>query len=144
VRHPRSQFYAYDLKADCISADKRVAPTGNWLNEDMYSGMVRRHAKGKLNPGIVFFDSMKMPRRGAPEMAKIMAWLSKFENLALVANFILHRRFHTPVKPDTIFSELSQSDQYVYALERGWKTDGRAYEYQGNHASMATIVYVKM
>jgi len=139
---PKRQYVAFDTQAELIAVNKRVAPTATWLCEDIYAGLVRLHAEKKINPAIVFYDSMRLPQLGTVEASKLMVFLSKFRPIMFVANFIVHRQFvPSPLSNEEIFRSFARLPAYGLALRRGWSTDRRVYRYKGDHATMATVVF---
>jgi len=139
---PKRQYIGFDTNADFIAINRRVAPQATWLCEDIYDGLVRLCADGKVNPSIVFYDSMRLPHIGAIEASKLLVFLSKFQSVLFVANFIIHRQFMpAPLSNEEVFCAFTRLPSYALAIRRGWTTDRRVYRYKGSHASMATVVF---
>lgn len=137
------QFHGVDLDPAFIRSNQRGAPKAHWYPGYFYDVLVAQYYAGVLNPGLVFFDSMRMPRAGSEELSSLLAFLSKFNSLILVANFVLHRRFRQRSSEEELFANLVLHPQFIFALGQGWKLDKRAYRYYGSGALMSTVSFVK-
>ncbi len=141
----KNQFYGIDIDENIIINNQKAIPEGNWHHGDFYQTLTNLNLKGKLNPGIVNCDYLKMPKDGVSYLARALAFLSDFDNVMFVGNLILRTRHHY-CSEQKMIEYLDECSQFHYALESGWRLVDETYTYNGtgkNCTWLGSIVLVK-
>lgn len=145
-----SQFNGVDIDEEIIRQNSKAIPRANWYCGDFYRTMINADNRGTLNPGIVNCDHLKMPKEGAEYLARILAFLSKFNNVMFVGNLILRPpRNIKQIKEITgedMMAKLNECPQFRYAMNSGWKFDNKIYTYNGtggNYTWLGSMIFYK-
>lgn len=144
----QSQFHGVDLDAEVVATNKRCAPESNWHNEDFYEFIVRAKREGWLNPGLVNYDSLVMPKKGVRYAADLLLALAPFDSVLFTCNFILHSRTCVTTASAAV-SALYALPQFEKATKAGWRlhrsTQTYVYTGTGGHGgvAMCSMVFYK-
>lgn len=143
-----SQFHGVDLDAEVVAVNKRCAPKCAWHNEDFYEFVVRAKREGWLNPGLVNYDSLVMPKKGVRYAADLLVALADFNGLLFTCNFILHSRTCVTTASAAV-KALYELPQFSKAISAGWRIhrSTQVYTYTGtgvNGTSMCSMVFYKV
>lgn len=143
------QFHGVDFDGSIVEANRRAVPKAHFHEDYLYEFIAGAKREGWLNPGLVNYDSLFMPEKGAYYATELMALLSDYNNLIFTCNFIL--RVHA--KKTTIeeaIKAIQAAPNYERAVRSGWKmhankgNGGKGYTYDGtrsNRTGMGSVVF---
>lgn len=142
-----SQFHGVDTDRQTIACNRLSAPEANWHNDDLYEFIVRARKGGWLNPGLVNYDSLLMPKKGVSYAADLMVALSPFSEVIFTCNFILHSRTCVTTARKAV-QMLHALPNFSKAVSAGWRPHkgSQAYRYNGtgkNGTAMCSLVFYK-
>jgi hypothetical protein len=143
----QDQFHGVDTDAGVVDSNRLFAPQAHWHCADLYEFILLTKREGWLNPGLVNYDSLLMPKKGVRYAADLLLALAAFKNIMLTCNFVLHSRTRVTTVSQTL-KMLYALPQFAKALQAGWKfhRDAQSYEYLGtgvNGTAMCSLVFYK-
>lgn len=141
------QFHGVDTNAAVVASNRQGAPECHWHNEDLYEFVVRAKREGWLNPGLVNYDSLLMPKKGVRYAADLMLVLASYRSVLFTCNFILHSRISVTTASEAV-KALYALPQFEKAVKSGWRQHRRTktYVYAGTgeaNTAMCSMVFYK-
>lgn len=131
------QFHGVDCSQ--LVTDRNRSLPGNWYCGDFFETL--RDCE-KLQPGLINYDSMLMPARGAEYLARILYLVRDFRDLVVVGNFVIRNRYYCAERSD-VLRQLQREPLYQAAWRTNhWSmpTKGHAYEYPGSGGKGKTVM----